>query len=681
MTASELAVRLHAKPQGRGWEATCPAHEDKKRSLSIGTGKDDRVLLKCHRGCSFKAIVAAAHLEIADLCPPKNNPAKEKKTIVATYPYHDEHGTHLFDVVRFEPKTFRPRRLDGTYTMDGVRRVLFGLPELRDQSLVFAVEGEKDVLELRGIGLVATTSPGGAGQWREEYTQQLKSAGVECVLILPDNDDPGRAYADAVAQTCRASGLSVTTITLPDLPPGGDVSDYLNTHSKAEFDAIVAAALEAPETSPVEIQDLELAAHVQEPAPVDLAVLLDDVERFIRRYVVLTPDQLVIVALWVAHTWAIKASDTTPYLHIGSATKRSGKTRLLEVLNYLVQQAWLTGRTTAAALVRKIDGSAPTLLLDETDAAFRGPEEYGEALRAILNSGYKRNGVASLCVGKSTDLKVKDFKTFCPKVLAGIGRLPDTVSDRSIPILLKRRATNESIERWRDRDGRAQARPLADRLARWAPSAREPLKASRPTLPDALSDRAQDVCEPLLAIADAAGSTWPARARRAVIALMGVVEDADPAIELLTDLRKMIKDKDAKTIIPTKDLIDQLVAREDRPWSEWRRDKPITPHALAGLLKPLGIYPGSSGRARGYSPDRFADAFLRYLPCEVSKSKSVNESGPEPADTCDSAAPPENTKCQPVSAMNTGLGDALTLRTPDHKEVEDDDDADYLLGL
>ena len=94
------------------------------------------------------------------------------------------------------------------------------------------------------------------------------------------------------------------------------------------------------------------------------------------------------------------------------------------MMESIVARPWLTARTSAAALVRKVDADRPTLLLDESDAAFGAEKEYAEALRGILNSGYKRSGRASLCVGKGADLSVKDFSTFCPKAIAGIGRLP-----------------------------------------------------------------------------------------------------------------------------------------------------------------------------------------------------------------------------------------------------------------
>jgi len=226
--------------------------------------------------------------------------------------------------------------------------------------------------------------------------------------------------------------------------------------------------------------------------PLDGAAILDSVVAFIRRFVVLTDSQLIVIALWVAHSHAPEAVDITPFLAINSAEKRCGKTKLLEVLKLLVRNPWLTGRVTAAVLIRKVHAECPTLLLDESDAAFAGNKEYSEALRGVLNSGHSRDGLASCCVGQGSNITYQDFRTFCCKAIAGIGRLPDTVADRSIPIRLKRRAPNEKVARFRQREARTSALELHDHLAAWAKNNLEILRDLRPALPDALSDRQQD---------------------------------------------------------------------------------------------------------------------------------------------------------------------------------------------
>lgn len=227
-----------AKRHGAGWSAKCPAHDDRHASLSIGTGDDGRTLLHCHGGCSLDAILGAVSLETRDLFPDK----PQTKAIVATYSYRDEAGGHLFDVVRFAPKDFRQRRADGAWTMAGVRRVLLGLPELHAQPEVYVVEGERDVLALRAIGLPATTNPGGAGKWRPDYADQLIMAGATHVVVLPDHDAPGLKHAREVAMSCQAVGLTATIVELPGLAAKGDVSDWLAAgHTKAELIALVKA--------------------------------------------------------------------------------------------------------------------------------------------------------------------------------------------------------------------------------------------------------------------------------------------------------------------------------------------------------------------------------------------------------------------------------------------------------
>ena len=199
----------------------------------------------------------------------------------------------------------------------------------------------------------------------------------------------------------------------------------------------------------------------------DGAELLERLVRFIRRFVALTEHQAILIVLWIVHTHALDAADNTPYVNVKSAEKRSGKTRLLEVLSLLAAGSWLTGRVTAAVLVRKVAAEAPALLLDESDAAFKGGREYAETLRGVLNAGFRRGGVASLCVGQGANITYEDFSVFCPKVIAGIGNLPDTVADRSIPIELRRRRPSEKVERFRLRKVGPQSLPIHRDVRAW----------------------------------------------------------------------------------------------------------------------------------------------------------------------------------------------------------------------
>jgi putative DNA primase/helicase len=105
--ASEFAHRLSAKRTSAGWSAKCPAHDDRTASLSISEGKDDSLLLYCHAGCNFDAILKAAGVEPKK---PNGHDTRRKLREVAAYNYHNARGRLVFQVVRYEPKSFKQRR-------------------------------------------------------------------------------------------------------------------------------------------------------------------------------------------------------------------------------------------------------------------------------------------------------------------------------------------------------------------------------------------------------------------------------------------------------------------------------------------------------------------------------------------------------------------------------------------
>lgn len=321
------------------------------------------------------------------------------------------------------------------------------------------------------------------------------------------------------------------------------------------------------------------------PAP-ETGELLDAIEQVIKRFVILSDEQRDALALWVLHAFAIDAADTTPYLAITSPEKRSGKSRLLEVLAQLVPRAMEAANISDAALFRALggDGLPVTLLFDEIDAVF-GPRQAQnkEELRGLINAGYRRGAKAWRCVGEGSKQEAKPFPVFGPKALAGIGDLPDTVADRSVPIRLRRKSREEQVERGRFKTIKAATGPIAAAATRWAEVSTETLREAEPSLPDELSDRAQDGAEPLLAIADLAGEKWAARSRESLIALHRERGDegASGGIQLLADIRAAFGDADK---LPTVDLIEKLKLDDEGPWKAWgRAGDGITPRSLGGF--------------------------------------------------------------------------------------------------
>jgi len=360
-------------------------------------------------------------------------------------------------------------------------------------------------------------------------------------------------------------------------------------------------------------------------APPDTADLLGGVGALIERYVVLPcAEAKVAITLFVAHTWAFEAAHATPYVAVVSPEKRSGKTRLIEVLQLLVREPWFTSSATESALFRKIERSRPTLLLDEVDAIFGSNSERTEPLRAVLNSGNRRGASATRVVGQGTKMEVRDFSTYCPKVLAGIdtGRLPETVEDRAVVIHMQRRREGEPVERLRYRFAVEEVAPLRAGLEVWAAAAIDHLHNAVPELPSELDDRAADGWEALFAIADLAGGDWPTRARAAAVELSagGDGDEAGRGVQLLRAIRVALADDEAVT---TARLLASVNQDDELPFGAWRDGKGLDARTLARMLKPYGVKPRvlriGDETPRGYRRQELRDVFERYLPAQQTQ--------------------------------------------------------------
>ena len=391
--------------------------------------------------------------------------------------------------------------------------------------------------------------------------------------------------------------------------------------------------------------------------------LLDAVAAILRRFMVWSSDHDVhFVALWVLHTYVFGLFDASPYLHVTSPSKRAGKSRLLELLNLLVAPPWSVFDASEAVLFRKVNTVRPTLLIDEIDATFGKDSKVTEGLRAIYNVGYKRGATVARCVGNGHEWA--DFEVYCPKAFAGLAGLPDTVEDRCGKVTLRRRARDEpKPERFRFSAARSELAPLGERLAAWAEEAESSgLADARPELPEELSDRAEEVCEVLAAVAGLAGGEWAERARAAFLIVMGEEDDADYGVVLLEHCREAF-DAAAADELATVRLLALLVSRGDAsPWAGWwgkdfddrKLKKPAM--RLAQMLKPYGIGPkkirfGKATR-NGYFRADFADAWVRYGPLSLHTDEKVGTS---------EHASSEGESAQPESDADQGCSDVPTF--------------------
>ncbi len=350
--------------------------------------------------------------------------------------------------------------------------------------------------------------------------------------------------------------------------------------------------------------------------------LLADIVLLLKRFLYLTEAQYTIVALWALLTHVLQAFDFSPYLNTWSATKGCGKSRLLEVLKLIVARPWYTMRTTASALLRKV--AQVTLLLDERDTAFNCNKEYGEALRGILNAGFSREGKVTLSEKDANGNWVAvDIPVFGAKAIGGIGHLPETVADRSFPILMLKKPPRVKLEKLRmsgkiGAEIKADAEALRKRMERWAAQNIDRLREADPVVPETLDDRGADIATPLLAIADACGRGWASKAGSAVLELRGadLADDRSAHVELLRDIREGLHSHTSDKI-STQSLLLTLTATGKR-WATCDHGRPLNPRGLADMLKPLGIHSTTVrlGEAvlKGYRQSDLSSAFEAYLP-------------------------------------------------------------------
>jgi putative DNA primase/helicase len=435
----------------------------------------------------------------------------------------------------------------------------------------------------------------------------------------------------------------------------------------AQLDKLVDAA--HPPAPAAQRESLAPPAPEPHPEPVEVSALLDDLCGFIKRFVVLDKHALAAVALWIAFTHCFEIAETSPRLRIKSPDKRCGKTRLLELLGFLIPRSITASNMSPSAIFRTIDAEHCPLFIDEADTFVRHNEE----LRGLLNSGHTRASayvIRSIPVGDRA-WEEKRFSTWCAMAIAGIGKLPDTIEDRSIALAMRRKLRGEKVERLtrRNKSARLDAMTLASKLARVAADNLDNLREAEPPISDALNDRAADNWEHLLAIADLAGGDWPGRARAAALALSGDREGGDAEslpTRLLMDIGQILA-SNKENEISSFYLCKALAEIETSPWTELNRGKPITPTRLSRMLKNFEIYARKidNGKTRGYRKADFADALQRYL-SPIPPDQSVQVSGAlgrEGESTLSEVSSTDTLKSEEIPTERS-TPDTLTLSNP-----------------
>jgi len=294
-----------------------------------------------------------------------------------------------------------------------------------------------------------------------------------------------------------------------------------------------------------------------------------------------------------------------------------------------VNRPAVSSNISSSAFFHAIEELQPTLLMDEADSNLRARRE----MRGILNAGYTkptahvwrlmpRRGArgkseAGKVEGESepgrSDGELVQYSSWCPKAIATIGHLDDTLASRCIVVRMQRKMEGEQCERLK----MLKATELKRQCARFVLDHADTITSADPAMPKALTNRAADIWEPLLALADLAGGHWPELARQAAEGLTMRAQQHSPIGALLMDIAAMFIIADVDRLF-SREIVGVLDLKPDRPWGELRRGGKLNESWLATQLRPYGIRPGTmrigDQVAKGYLLEDFKETFRRYVP-------------------------------------------------------------------
>jgi len=490
------------KKEGKNWITFCPFHPDKNRpNLYIDEEKEKYHCFTCNRK--------------GFLYNPKYRKLKYSyhRNIVATYDYKDEKGDLLFQVVRYKPKGFSQRRPDGhgewIWNMKGINPVPYHLPEVMQAiEPVFIVEGEKDVDNLRSMGFTATTSPMGAGKWRESYNKYLRDKEV---ILIPDKDKPGHQHCRKIGQFLWGVAKNIKWLELPGLEEKEDISDWiekgntkekllqliegasdfipkrdgkkerndkpnhilLKDRTKSIVPDLIHLVREDDKTKylfckgeqwlieeyfikddkryspkqniPIKVLDANI---INRSLKLDIARLATEIDAFIKSYLEMPLDSdYLILSMWIFHTYLIEKFNTTPILYF-YGVKETGKSRAGEVLSELAFRAQRLTSLTEATLFRSVELFKPALIIDEIKLLGRGGNQ---GLADLIKTTYKRGlKVSRINLNKYGEDQIEYYDTFTPLVICTTENIPDIIESRCILFIMQKNS-NPQIERMIDK--------------------------------------------------------------------------------------------------------------------------------------------------------------------------------------------------------------------------------------
>jgi hypothetical protein len=588
------------------------------------------------------------------------------------------------------------------YNADGVPALPYRLPQLIEAIAtdhpVLIVEGEAKADLLWSWNVAATCCVGGAKKWKPEHSEFLRGADV---FLVPDNDNAGWQHVHKIGASLIGIAKRIRVLVLSHAKAKDDIIDWAKAGgtreqldallndardwtppaaeetekgaaeekdtSKNKEDELVAAlaklrpgidfhrqrdeAAKELKVSKAAI-DAEIKARreavplhghwIVEPweGPVDGDSLLRYIVRRIRRHIVCSFDDALVIALWVVFSWVHEeAAIHSPILLITSAEPESGKTTTLNLASYLAPRAIASVEISKAALYRAIQLWHPSFIIDEFDSVLAAKDGDKAELRAVINSGHTRGQGVIRCI--TDEHRPELFSTFAPKAIGMIGRkMPAQTLGRCIIIELRRRTKDETIERFAHKDD-VELGELRRRLRCWAMDNADSLQVEV-SMPQTFDNRRADNWRVLLAIADLCSGTedWGDKARAAATKVEGASDTSSIGVRLLADIKRVF-DEDKCEVILSATLVVRLKEDQEAPWAEWSRSKGLTQNSLAVLLGGGGgrgrgsrggfgirsgeVHPSRDVLGKGYKRSQFEEAWSRYLPDETTTSSQGGE--------------------------------------------------------
>ncbi len=370
------------------------------------------------------------------------------------------------------------------------------------------------------------------------------------------------------------------------------------------------------------------------PDAVDGASLAEEIRDRLRAHVVFsTAADADAATLWIFGSYLMDVWRLWPRLLITSPTKACGKSTLLEVIDAMAHRGLVLANASPAVIYRAIEAWAPTLLMDECDTWMKQNEE----LAGILNSGHTRRTANVLrTVDTKGELVPAKFSTWCPMVIAGIGSQRDTLMSRSIVIGLRRRLPEESVDRL-PFDLHERLLRIRRQARRWADDHHMTLGSMDTEPPDCGDDRRRDNYTPLWRIAALLGAPWPDRIAAAYVSRSASDDDEPTNIMILRDVWSLFEQNEHQRTRTSAELVEHLVAMDDRPWPEYRHGRPVSASTVARMLRPFGVKSlnirAGMSVVKGYQRDDVKAAFDRYAappafqPLHRYKSDNIAENG------------------------------------------------------